>query len=255
MSTAPVPALQLVDVRKRFGRSEIIRGVSLAITSGERHAIIGPNGAGKSTLFNLVSGRVHADSGEVLLQGRTITRATPFEIHRRGLARSFQITNLFPRLSVFENLRCATLWSLGYGYSFWRDLNRLADAERCADEVLERIGLKRRRNIAAGLLTYAEQRALEIGITIAGGASVILLDEPTAGMSRSETGRAVALIREVTAGKTLVIVEHDMSVVFRLADRVSVVVYGEVIASGAPARIRTDARVKGAYLGQAAEKA
>ncbi|MBK9245793.1 MAG: ABC transporter ATP-binding protein [Burkholderiales bacterium] len=247
------PALQLADVRKRFGRTEIIRGVSLSIAAGERHAIIGPNGAGKSTLFNLVSGRFHADSGEILLNGAPITRRKPFEINRLGLARSFQITNIFPRLSVFENLRCAVLWSLGYRYSFWHNLNRLADAEDRAQQLLERIGLKRRRNIQAGLLTYAEQRALEIGITIAGGATVILLDEPTAGMSRSETARAVALIREVTEGRTLVMVEHDMSVVFGLADRISVVVYGEVIASGRPQEIRADAKVKEAYLGQPAE--
>ena len=247
------PALQLVDVRKRFGRTEIIRGVSLSVAPGERHAIIGPNGAGKSTLFNLASGRFHADSGAILLNGREITRRRPYEINRMGLARSFQITNIFHRLSVFENLRCAVLWSLGYRYSFWRNLNRLADAEARAEEVLERIGLRRRHHVEAGLLTYAEQRALEIGITIAGDARVILLDEPTAGMSRSETARAVALIREVTAGRTLVMVEHDMSVVFGLADRISVVVYGEVIASGRPEEIRSDARVKEAYLGQPAE--
>jgi branched-chain amino acid transport system ATP-binding protein len=249
------PALELIDVRKRFGRTEIIRGVSLAIAAGERHAIIGPNGAGKSTLFNLASGRFAADSGEILLNGVPITRRTPFEINRMGLARSFQITNLFHRLSVFENLRCAALWSLGHRYSFWRNLNRLADAEQRAEQVLERIGLKRRRNLQAGTLTYAEQRALEIGITIAGGAGVILLDEPTAGMSRSETARAMALIREVTAGKTLVVVEHDMSVVFALADRISVVVYGEIIASGPPAQIRADPKVKEAYLGQTSEGA
>jgi len=249
------PALQLVDVRKRFGHTEVIRGISLTIAAGERHAIIGPNGAGKSTLFNLVSGRFHADCGEILLNGTAITRRRPFEINRLGLARSFQITNLFPRLSVFENLRCAVLWPLGYRYSFWRNLNKLADAEARAEELLERIGLRRRRNIQAGLLTYAEQRALEIGITIAGGAQVILLDEPTAGMSRSETARAVALIREVTAGRTLVMVEHDMGVVFGLADRISVVVYGEVIASGRPEEIRANAKVKEAYLGQPAEAA
>jgi len=248
-------ALRLVDLRKRFGRTEIIRGVSLSIGRGERHAIIGPNGAGKSTLFNLISGRFHPDAGEILLNGTPITRRKPFEINRMGLARSFQVTNIFPKLSVFENLRCALLWPLGYRYSFWRNLNRLDDAEAQAQALLERIGLKRRRNIAAGLLTYAEQRALEIGITIAGGAEVILLDEPTAGMSRSETANAVALIREVTRGRTLVMVEHDMSVVFGLADRISVVVYGEVIASGVPEAIRADPKVKEAYLGQPAEAA
>ena len=254
-AAATVPALQLTEVRKRFGRTEIIRGVSLRIEAGERHAIIGPNGAGKSTLFNLISGRFHPDSGDILLNGTAITRRRPFEISRLGLARSFQITNVFPRLSVFENLRCAVLWSLGYRYSFWHNLNRLADAEARAEELLERIGLRRRRDIEANLLTYAEQRELEIGITIAGGAQVILLDEPTAGMSRSETARATALIREVTQGRTLLMVEHDMSVVFGLADRISVMVHGEVIATGRPEEIRADARVKEAYLGQPAEGA
>jgi branched-chain amino acid transport system ATP-binding protein len=249
------PALELQDLTKRFGKTEIIRGISLSVGAGERHAIIGPNGAGKSTLFNLVSGRFAPSSGRIVLKGQDITGRKPFEINRLGLSRSFQITNIFHRLSVLENLRCAVLWSLGYRYAFWRNLNKLADAEDRAEEVLSRIGLKRRRKTLAGLLTYAEQRALEIGITIAGGADVILLDEPTAGMSRSETANAVALVRDVTAGKTLVMVEHDMSVVFGLADRISVVVYGEVIASGPPEQIRGDARVREAYLGTASEAA
>ena len=214
MSTA---ALELAGVHKRFGRTEIIRGVSLALAPGERHAIIGPNGAGKSTLFNLISGRFRADAGTIRLKGTEITRRRPYEINRLGLARSFQITNIFHRLSVFENLRCAVLWSLGYRYAFWRNLNRLADAEERAEDVLTRIGLRRRRNIAAGLLTYAEQRALELGITIAGGAEVILLDEPTAGMSRSETAQTVALIREVTQGRTLVMVLASLVLVCVMA--------------------------------------
>jgi branched-chain amino acid transport system ATP-binding protein len=245
----------LVDIRKSFGKTEIIRGVTLSIGQGERHALIGPNGAGKSTLFNLISGRFPPSSGTIRLLGAEITGRKPFEINRLGLARSFQITNIFHRLSVFENLRCSVLWSLGYRYSFWRNLNKLRDAEERAEEVLQRIGLKRRRNVAAGLLTYAEQRALEIGVTIAGGASVILLDEPTAGMSRGETANAVALIREITQGKTLVMVEHDMGVVFDLADTISVVVYGEIIASGPPKQIRANPKVKEAYLGQHAEAA
>lgn len=244
------PALQLDDVAKRFGKTEIIRGVSLSIPNGERHAIIGPNGAGKSTLFNLISGRHRVSSGRMHLNGRDITNRKPFQINRLGLARSFQITNLFHRLSVFENLRCSVLWSLGHRYAFWKNLNKLADAEQRAEIILQRVGLQRRRDIAAGLLTYAEQRALEIGITIAGGASVILLDEPTAGMSRAESKRAVELIRDVTRDRTLVMVEHDMSVVFDLADRISVLVYGQVIASGTPAEIRASEAVREAYLGQ-----
>jgi branched-chain amino acid transport system ATP-binding protein len=249
MSAAPSNALELSGVRKSFGKTEIIRGIDLAIPAGERHAIIGPNGAGKSTLFNLISGRFDVSSGTIRLHDQPITNRRPFEINRLGLARSFQITNIFHRLSVFENLRCAVLWSLGHRYAFWKNLNKLADAEARAEDVLQRVGLRRRRDTAAGLLTYAEQRALEIGITIAGGASVILLDEPTAGMSRVEGRRVVELIREVTEGKTLVMVEHDMGVVFGLADRISVVVYGQVIASGSPAEIRANAAVKEAYLG------
>jgi branched-chain amino acid transport system ATP-binding protein len=245
------PALELQRVRKRFGKTEIICGVDLAVAQGERHAIIGPNGAGKSTLFNLASGRFPVSEGRILLNGADVTRLHPHQIYRRGLSRSFQVTNIFQNLSVFENLRCAVLWSLGYRYAFWRALSKLEDARDRAEEVMERIGLTRRRNTFAGVLSYAEQRALEIGVTIAGGAEVILLDEPTAGMNRSETAAAVALIRKVTEGKTLVMVEHDMGVVFDLADRVSVLVYGEIIASGAPAAIRANAQVQEAYLGTA----
>ncbi|REF02093.1 ABC transporter ATP-binding protein [Cupriavidus plantarum] len=247
--TAGIPALALTDVRKRFGQTEIIRGVTLSVPRGERHAMIGPNGAGKSTTFNLMSGRFAPSSGSVKLNGQEIGGKRPFEINRMGLSRSFQITSIFHRLSVFENLRCAVLWALGYRYSFWHRLSALHDARLRAEEVLELIGMTHRRHTQAGLLTYAEQRALEIGITIAGGAEVILLDEPTAGMSRSESDHAVELIRKVTVGKTLIMVEHDMSVVFGLADRISVLVYGEVIASDTPEAIRANPRVREAYLG------
>jgi branched-chain amino acid transport system ATP-binding protein len=243
------PAIELREVRKRFGKTEIINGVDLAVARGERHAVIGPNGAGKSTLFNLISGRFPASSGSILLNGEDITGLQAFEINRKGLARSFQVTNIFQRLSVFENIRCAVLWSLGYRYSFWHRLGGLKDANRRAEEVMVSVGLARRRDIAAGTLTYAEQRALEIGVTIAGGAEVILLDEPTSGMSRTETAQVVELVRTVTQGKTLVMVEHDMGVVFGLADRISVLVYGEVLATGAPEEIRANPAVQEAYLG------
>jgi branched-chain amino acid transport system ATP-binding protein len=242
-------AIELRDVRKRFGKSEIICGATLQVMQGERMAIIGPNGAGKSTLFNLISGRFPVSSGDILLNGGSIRGLRPFEINRRGLSRSFQITNIFHRLSVYENLRCAVLWSLGYKYSFWHRLNGLQDAHERAGAVLEQIGLQRRRATAAGLLTYAEQRALEIGITIAGGADVILLDEPTAGMSRSESDAAVELIRKISVGKTLLMVEHDMSVVFGLADKIAVLVYGEMIACDTPSNIRANRQVQEAYLG------
>jgi branched-chain amino acid transport system ATP-binding protein len=243
------PALQLHDVRKSFGRTAIINGVNLAIGAGERHAIIGPNGAGKSTLFNLISGRFGVSSGRIDLNGETISGLEPEIINRKGLARSFQITNIFPRMSVYENVRCAVLWSQGYRYSFWHRVDALNSVRERTEEIVDRIGMTKRRERVAGVLTYAEQRALEIGVTIAGGANVILLDEPTAGMSRSETDEAVDLIRKVTEGRTLVMVEHDMGVVFDLADRISVLVYGEIIATGTPEEIRANEAVKEAYLG------
>ena len=242
-------ALKLTGVRKQFGSTHIINGVDLDIREGERHALIGPNGAGKSTLFNLISGRFPLTSGQIQLKGQDITNQEPESINRLGLSRSFQITNIFPKLSVFENLRCAVLWNLGYRYSFFKRISALKDARESADRTLSLIGLEDRREKMAGELTYAEQRALEIGITIASGADVILLDEPTAGMSHSETDAAVELIEKVTQGKTLMMVEHDMGVVFNLADRISVLVYGEVIATGAPSEIRNNPRVQEAYLG------
>lgn len=242
-------ALELKDLRKSFGKTEIIRGVNLAVTAGERIAIIGPNGAGKSTLFNLISGRFEPTSGDVLLNGHRINGKRPFEINRLGLSRSFQITNIFPKLSVFENLRCGVLWSLGYKYTFFKFLKNLDDANERADALMKMIRLDRKRDVLAVNLTYAEQRALEIGVTIAGGANVILLDEPTAGMSKSETARFISLIKEVTVGKTLLTVEHDMGVVFGLADKIAVVVYGEVLAFDVPEAVRANQRVQEAYLG------
>jgi len=232
------PALRLTDVRKSFGSTAVIMGVSLEVAVGSRHAIIGPNGAGKTTLFNLISGRL-----------------PPHEINRRGLSRSFQVTSIFPRMTVFENIRCGLLWSQGYKYSFWQLVGGQRALNEAAARLLADVNLEARRDVPAGLLSYAEQRALEIGITIAGGANTILLDEPTAGMSRSEADHAVALIRRITAGKTLVMVEHDMSVVFDLADVVTVLVYGQVIASGPPAEIRANRAVQDAYLGAPAEVA
>ena len=244
-------ALELRDLRKSFGKTEIIRGANLAVAPGERVAIIGPNGAGKSTLFNLISGRFAPTSGDVILNGQRINGMAPYEINRRGLSRSFQITNIFPKLSVFENLRCSVLWSMGYKYTFLRFLSNLDDANGRAKELMEMIKLDKKRDTLAMNLTYAEQRALEIGITIAGGANVILLDEPTAGMSKSETTRFIHLIKEVTVGRTLLTVEHDMGVVFGLADKIAVVVYGEVIAFDTPANVRANQRVQEAYLGSA----
>jgi branched-chain amino acid transport system ATP-binding protein len=251
-AAGPAPALEMRGLKKNFGPTEIIRGIDLSVARGERHAVIGPNGAGKSTLFNLVSGLMAPSAGEIRLNGAAINGLPAFRINRLGLSRSFQVTNIFAQLSVWENVRCALLWAKGEKYAFWRSIDRNEDVMARTNQVLADINLLSRKDIQAGVLTYAEQRALEIGITMAGGANVILLDEPTAGMSHAETERAVELIRRLSEGRTLLIVEHDMSVIFGLADRISVLVYGEIIASGTPAEIRGNAKVKEAYLGEEA---
>ena len=247
------PALELSGLKKSFGKAEIIRGIDLSIGKSERHAIIGPNGAGKSTLFNLITARFAPTEGHVKLHGEDLTGLQPFQINRKGLSRSFQITNIFPKMSVFENVRCALLWAQGYKYSFWNLVSRSRQLTEGADAILDQINLLARRDMPAGMLSYAEQRALEIGITIAGGADVIMLDEPTAGMSHSETDYITDLILKVTEGKTLIMVEHDMGVVFGLADRISVLVYGEIIATNTPELVRADPKVQEAYLGAALE--
>jgi branched-chain amino acid transport system ATP-binding protein len=243
------PSLILVDVTKNFGATEIIRGVSMKVAAGERHALIGPNGAGKTTLFNLISGRFPTTSGEIRLDETRLDGLPPHRINRLGLSRSFQITSIFHRLSVYENIRCSLLWSRGYRYSFLHGLGSQRALNQETERLLEELNLAERRELPAGLLSYAEQRALEIGMTIAGGASVILLDEPTAGMSNTETDNAVELIRRISTGKTLVMVEHDMKVVFDLADVITVLVYGKVIASGPPQMVRANPAVQEAYLG------
>ena len=243
------PAIEFKGVQKSFGPTEVIRGVDLAIEPGEIHAVIGPNGAGKSTLFNLVTGRYHVSRGRITLNGEDITNRAPHDIYRKGLSRSFQVTNIFHRMSVYENVRCAMLWSLGYRYKFWQFVGRKRDLNERTEEVLAQTGLASRHAVPAGLLSYSDQRALEIAVTIAGGANVVLLDEPTSGMSSGETEQAVALIRDISATRTMVIVEHDMGVVFDLADRISVLVYGKVIATGTPAEIRANDKVQEAYLG------
>lgn len=246
------PALRLAGVTKSFGPIEVIKGLDLEVRQGERHAVIGPNGAGKSTLFNLISGMFAPSSGEISLNGHSIGGLSPHRINRAGLARSFQITNIFHRLTVFENLRIGVLARHGTRYGLFRPVGRMRQVNEEAIEALARVGLENRAYDLAGDLTYSEQRALEIGMTLSTGADVILLDEPTAGMSREETAQAVELIRSVTEGKTLLMVEHDMSVVFSLCDRVSVLVYGNILATDTPERISANREVQEAYLGQEA---
>ena len=241
--------LELKGVRKQFGPTEIIRGVNLNIKKGEIHSLIGPNGAGKSTLYNLISGVYKLSSGSIKFNNKNIENLPSYEIFRLGLSRSFQITNIFPKMSVFENVRCGLLWNMNYKYSILKILDNNQDLNDQTNAILEQISLSNYSKEPAGLLSYADQRALEIGITIAGGAETVLLDEPTAGMSKSETERATNLIRNIAKNRTVLIVEHDMGVVFDLSDTISVLVYGEVICSDKPENVKTNKAVKEAYLG------
>ena len=241
--------LELKNVKKQFGSTEIIRDVNLNIKKGEIHSLIGPNGAGKSTLYNLISGVHKLSSGTIKFNNKNIENLPSYEIFRLGLSRSFQITNIFPKMSVFENVRCGLLWNMNYKYSILKILDNNKDLNDQTNTILEQISLSKYSKEPAGLLSYADQRALEIGITIAGGAETILLDEPTAGMSKSETERATNLIKNIAKKRTVLIVEHDMGVVFDLSDTISVLVYGEIIATDTPKNIRENKAVQEAYLG------
>ncbi|HYD31107.1 MAG TPA: ABC transporter ATP-binding protein [Azospirillaceae bacterium] len=261
MSRQPTPphpmatedhVLVIQNLDKHFDGLPIMRGVDLAIRRGERHAVLGPNGAGKSTLFNLISGAYPPSAGVITLNGRPIQGLAPERINRMGLARSFQITNIFSRLSAFENIRMGVMARHGVLFDLF---SRIQAKHRINEEsraLLDRVRLGHRAETAAADLTYSEQRALEIGMTLATSPEVILLDEPTAGMSREETFYIVELIRDVTKGKTLLVVEHDMSVVFSLCDRISVLVYGQILATGTPDEIRANREVQEAYLGEEA---
>jgi branched-chain amino acid transport system ATP-binding protein len=242
--------LSVRDLRTSFGQNEIIRGVNLDLFADERHAFIGPNGAGKSTIFNLISGNLTPTAGEILFDGRRIDGKSPQEINRMGLSRSFQITNIFPRLSAFENVRLAVMRADGCHYNFWSFIDRNARIRKQTEHLLEQVRLHHRGSAIAGEMTYSEQRSLEIALALASDPKVILLDEPMAGMSKEETAYTAHLIRDVTKGRALLIVEHDMEVVFSLSDRISVLVYGQVIATGKPDEIRNNASVKEAYLGE-----
>jgi branched-chain amino acid transport system ATP-binding protein len=242
------PALQLQGVHKRFGATTVLSHFSLSVASGERLALVGPNGAGKSTLFNLISGQCAPSAGAIMLHGRPIAGRTPQAIARMGLARSFQISQVFTRMTVADNLRCACLASLGHGLNPFKRLSRLQAVNDRVDLMLECTGLHARAQALAGELSYADQRRLELGMALAGNPQVLLLDEPTAGMSRTEAQQATQLIRTLTEGRTLLLVEHDMDVVFELADRVAVLDQGQLLACDRPAAIRANPRVQAAYL-------
>ena len=244
-------ALELRDLRKSFGKTEIIRGVNLAVTAGERVAIIGPNGAGKSTLFNLISGRFEPTSGDVLLNGERINGKKPYEINRLGLSRSFQITNIFPNLTVFENVRLACQALGGDNFKFWQAASAFKQYEERTWTVLERVGLKERAFNLARTLPHGDQRKLELGMILAPDSEVLLLDEPTAGMAAEQVPELISLIQDIqkAGNKTVMLVEHNMNVVMSVSDRITVMHLGRVLAEGTPAEITANKEVQTAYLG------
>lgn len=241
--------LKVKDLHKSFGHIKVINGVSIDVPAGQRHAIIGPNGAGKTTLFHLFTGNYTPNGGDIIFNGKNITGLAPHKINRLGLARSFQITNVFSGLTVLENVRAVILSKHHIRFDLFRSVGKMAKINQESLDILQEIGLTDQKGHLAGELSYGQQRALEVGLTLASDPQMILLDEPTAGMSMDETREAVRLIDRVTKGKTLIIIEHDMEVVFTLADIITVIYYGEVLASGSPDEIRGHPKVKEAYLG------
>jgi branched-chain amino acid transport system ATP-binding protein len=233
-----------------FKGLEVLFDINLEIKKGERHAIIGPNGAGKTTLFNVITGTYQPGRGQVFFKGQEVTGARPHELARLGMGRSFQLTSTFNRLTTFQNIRLAILSKKGIRFHFFRKVDRMRDVTRETDEVIKRIHMVGERNMPAGVLSYGKHRSLEISLALATDPDLVMLDEPTAGMSRDETHYAVGLIRRLTEGKTVVIIEHDMDVVFSLADRITVLHYGQILATGAPEEIRQNQAVKDAYLGE-----
>jgi branched-chain amino acid transport system ATP-binding protein len=233
-----------------FSNLQVLSDVNLQVEAGERHAVIGPNGAGKTTLFNVITGTYRPSKGQVFFKGKDITGAPPYALTRLGMGRSFQITSTFDRMTTFQNIRLAVLSKRGIRFNLWRRVDKMEEVTREADEVIRRINLDRERDFPAGVLSYGKHRSLEISLALATDPELVLLDEPTAGMSRDETHHAVALIRRLTEGKTVVIIEHDMDVVFSLADRITVLHYGQILTTGTPEEIRRNQAVKDAYLGE-----
>jgi len=243
--------LRLRDIHKDFSGLQVLLGVSMEIQEGECHAVIGPNGAGKSTLFNIITGLYKPSRGAITFLDRDITRSSIHRIARMGLSRSFQIINIFPKMTVFENIRIAVVSRFNRRFNWTSFLHRDRKILEESDKILALIGMTNVRDVPACEMSYGMQRQLELALTLARDPILILLDEPTAGLNAEETRSMVPLIRRVVQGKTLVIVEHDMEVVFNLADRITVLNYGQVLATGTPEEIRGSEEVKKAYLGRA----
>ena len=233
-----------------FSGLQVLMDVNLEVQEGERHAIIGPNGAGKTTLFNVITGTYQPSEGQVFFKSKEITGLPSHKLVRLGMGRSFQITSTFTWLTAFQNIRMGILSKRGIRFNFFRFLDKMDDVTRETDAVLKRINLDGERDIPANMLSYGKSRSLEISMALATDPDLVMLDEPTSGMSVDETHNAVALIRRLTEGKTMVIIEHDMDVVFSLADRITVLHLGGILASGTPDEIRNNQAVKDAYLGE-----
>jgi branched-chain amino acid transport system ATP-binding protein len=241
--------LEVKNVSISFDKLAIIEDLSFKVPKGQKHAIIGPNGAGKTTIFNMLSGRYKPSKGKIIFENRNITGLSPYRINRLGLARSFQITNVFPGISVFENIRQVVLSRHRIRFNAFSRVDAMTEITSESMDILDQIHLSMKKSVSAGELSYGEQRALEIGLTIASRPKMILLDEPTAGMSMDETREAIKLIDSVTKDHTLLIIEHDMEVVFSLANIITVINYGQILTSGPPEEIRGHKKVKEAYLG------
>ena len=246
------PLLRLEGLRKSYGALVVTDDVALAVTAGELHAVIGPNGAGKTTLIHQISGLATPDGGRILFDGADITRLPMHERVRRGLARSFQITSILPRFSVLENVALAVQARSGSSFRFFGDADRESTLNEPALEFLEHVGLRPRAHLRAGLLSHGEKRQLELAVGLATAPKLLLLDEPLAGTGHEESERVVATLRRLKGRYTIVLVEHDMEAVFSLADRVTVLVYGRVIATGTPEAVRANTEVRSAYLGEEA---
>jgi branched-chain amino acid transport system ATP-binding protein len=244
------PLLQVEGLAKRFGGVVASDAITLDIPCGEFHAIIGPNGAGKTTLISLLAGEIVPQAGCIRFDGRDITK---LPVHRRsalGLARSFQITSLFNEFTALDNVALAVQAHSGHSFRFWHDARRESALRQAAQAALARVGLAGRAGVRVARLSHGEHRQLEIAMALATAPRLLLLDEPMAGMGPEESARMVAMLRELKGGITILLIEHDMETVFALADRITVLVYGRVIASGEPAAIRADAAVRDAYLGE-----
>jgi len=245
--------LETRDLSHDFDGLRVLSRVNLSVQRGERHAVIGPNGAGKTTLFNVITGTYAPRSGRVFFKDQDVTGESPHALVRLGMGRSFQITSTFSRLTAFQNVRMGILGRRGIRFNVFRKVDAMRDVTQEAEEVLRRINLTAERDLPARLLSYGKHRALEISLAMSTEPELVLLDEPTAGMSRDETRNAVDLIRRLTEGRTVIIVEHDMDVVFSLADRITVLHHGEILATGSPREIKANQAVKDAYLGEVAD--